>query len=127
MRNTRIKVKRELLIERMKEQLEKEQKKYDDHVATFETAIIEQSEAVAKELAELSKKISKEPKNMDLYLRSQRMYRNDKVLIYLETKVMVDPPSDYEIKRLKKQIRVLESAADDTISVSSMDDYYQYL
>jgi hypothetical protein len=127
MRNTRVKVKREFLIEKIKEKLAREQKKYDDQLAKFEGAIVAQSEAVAKELAELSKKISKDPKNTSLYLDNSRGYRRDRILVYLQTEVMVESPSDYEIKRLSKTIRVLEAATDDTISVSTMDEYYEYL
>jgi hypothetical protein len=127
MRTTRVKVKREFLIEKIKEKLAREQKKYDDQLAKFEGAIVAQSEAVAKELAELSKKISKDPKNTSLYLDNSRGYRRDRILVYLQTEVMVESPSDYEIKRLSKTIRVLEAATDDTISVSTMDEYYEYL
>jgi hypothetical protein len=127
MRNTRVKVKREFLIEKIKEKLAREQKNYDDQLAKFEGAIVAQSEAVAKELAELSKKISKDPKNTSLYLDNSRGYRRDRILVYLQTEVMVESPSDYEIKRLSKTIRVLEAATDDTISVSTMDEYYEYL
>lgn len=126
MRNTRVKVKREFLIEKIKEQLAKEQERYDKQLADFETAIVAQSTAVAKELAELSKAISKNPKDIALYTDAGRFWLHG-IVITLKTKATVDSPSKNEIKRLEKTIRVLEAATDDTISVSSMDDYYHYL
>lgn len=127
MRNTRVKVKREFLIEKIKEELAKEQKKYDDAVSVYASALEAQSVAVAAELRALADKIDLDPKNTTLYSRAEHYWRGDRIMISLETRAAVETPSDYEIKRLKKTIRVLEAATDDTISVSSMDDYYHFL
>lgn len=126
MRNTRVKVKREFLIEKIKEELAKAEAMYEAEMKTFGTAIVAQSKAVAAELRTIAEKIDKDPKNTEIY-GIERLWLATRISVPLKTRVTVATPDDREIKRLKKTIRVLEAATDDTISVSSMDDYYQFL
>lgn len=124
--NTRVKVKREFLIEKIKERLDRAQAKYDAKLKEYEGVIETQSLAVAKELTELAAAIKKDPKNTTLYADAGRFW-NHGIVITLKTQAVVTSPDDNIIRRLQKSIRVLEAATDDTISVSTMDEYYDYI
>lgn len=127
MRNTRVKVKRELLIEKMGERLAKRQEKFDTEMAAYETAIANEAASVASEVAAIAADFKKDPVKALIEHTGQERYSGRSVFLPLKTRVSVEKPDEWHIKNLKKQIRVLESASDDTISVSTHDEYYDYL
>ena len=129
MNNTRVKVPRLLLIERIQQEIdtrtteyENEMKEYEDKIEKLRPAFVKAVKDLADLLdvytdTELDKFIAEEGYT-DRY--------SGKATLYLDVK-LPQKPYPLDTKYAEQSKRILEASTDETISVSSRDLYYQYL
>lgn len=148
MANTRVKVPRTVLIERIQEAIDKATKEHADKVAEYEKKKDELMSKLPGELEKLAKEImSFTDDQADEFFSKLRKnnYAGDKLMVLVNLRLpLLDDDGyyyrrtergytyashDFEgyIKQLEKSKRVLEASTEELISVAANDAYADYL
>lgn len=125
--STKVKIRREKLIEKLRESRTEQEANYNKLQAKFDTNHPKSAEKVANALRKLADQLEKD---------NELMYENVAVRKYAGTatatvelgKIEVpEKPYKTDTDNLDRMIRVLESSCEDFIMVSIGDDYSRYL
>lgn len=145
MANTRVKVPRLVLIERIQESIDKATKEHAARVSEFEAAKAEVLAKLPGELERIAKEISSfsadESEEFVKHLQKTN-YAGDKLQIRVDLRLpKLDDDTEYYnprrgrpyydflgyISTLEKSKRVLEASTEELISVAANDEYADYL
>ncbi len=122
MANTRIKVRRETLIDKLETQKKANEKKYEKEKIKYEEDVESFRPKLEKAIADVLKL-----SNEKLVEKVSSGWGNDSQRLEIKIVVPQKPLSNYNNNRLDKMISVLKAGADEFISVSTQDEYADYL
>lgn len=124
--NTRVKVPRTTLIERIKEAIEKGEAEAAAEMDAYRKKIAKITTLVAKEITDLATKVSAMTEDELTEFVVEKADRYSRFSIESDVK-LPSKPYPYNSEYDKRMLRILEASTDDTISVSTRDGLYQYL
>lgn len=130
MLNTRVKIPRTVLIERIQAEIDKRTAEHEAEVEVYGKKMLALREKLGKEIKEAADKIPAFSDQEFIEFAEANLYthRYSQPQSYFGVSMKIpEKPYPLDLDHLEKSKRVLEASTDDVISVSSRDDYYHYL
>lgn len=127
--NTRVKVPRTVLIDRIQAEMDKRTAEHEAEVEVYSKKMLALREKLGKELQEAADKIPAFSDQEFIEFAEASLYSSrysEPSQMKLTAKIP-EKPASLDLRYLEKSKRVLEASTDDVISVSSRDDYYHFL
>jgi hypothetical protein len=129
MANTRVKVRREVLIEKLEAERKRIVAAHDAEVRKAEKQRAALLSAMADELDELANLLVVDPdaiiRRVEGYYRSNK--RDGVAIRFPRLSLPADPSDAAQTYKIDRSIAVLKAAEDDTLSIAANDEYAKYL
>lgn len=124
--NTRVKVPRLVLIERIKEAIVKGEAEHEAEMEVYRKKLAKITPLALKEITDLAAKVSamSDEELTQFIIDTAGRYSS---FAYTFEVRLPSPPYPYNSEYDERMLRILQASTDETISVSTRDGLYQYL